>query len=301
MLNLVPIINLIGTIYFMTTQEFISLALKEDVVDPKGIIPTGDHSTLSTIPADRKRKARCLIKQNGVLAGIELAKEIFKQVDASLKFIENGFADGDTVKVGDEVFYVEGSARSILTAERLVLNFMQRMSGIATLTKKYVDEVEGTGVKVLDTRKTTPNLRYFEKWAVKIGGAYNHRFGLYDMIMIKDNHIDYAGGIVEAIDAANNYLKEKGFKVPIEIETRSVEDVKTVLKHGGVQRVMLDNFTVAQVKEAVALIGNKVETEVSGGITLKTIRKYAEAKPDYISVGALTHSYTSLDISLKAI
>lgn len=284
----------------MTTQEFITLALKEDVEDPNGLIPTGDHTTLSTIAANKQKKARCLIKQDGVVAGIVLAKEIFKQVDSQLQFVQNGFKDGDTVQADNEVFYVEGSARSILTAERLVLNFMQRMSGIATLTRAYVDAVKGTGVKVLDTRKTTPNLRYFEKWAVKIGGAYNHRFGLYDMIMIKDNHIDYAGGIVQAIDAANNYLKDKNFVVPIEIETRNIEDVKTVLQHGGVQRIMLDNFSVEQVKEAVAVIGNKVETEVSGGITLQTIKKYAEAKPNFISVGALTHSYTSLDISLKA-
>lgn len=301
MLNLVPIIKLIGTFYYMNTQEFIALALKEDVTDPSGLIPAGDHTTLATIPASERKKARCLVKQDGVIAGLELAKEIFKQVDSSLQYIENGFVDGNEVKAGDVVFFVEGSARSILTAERLVLNFMQRMSGIATLTREYVNEVKGTGVKVLDTRKTTPNLRYFEKWAVKIGGAYNHRFGLYDMIMIKDNHVDYAGGIEKAIDATKNYLKENGFSIPIEIETRNLEDVKKVLKHVGVQRIMLDNFSVEQVKEAVELIDKKVETEVSGGITIKTIRKYADAGPDFISVGALTHSYTSLDISLKAI
>jgi len=284
----------------MTTQQFIQLAIQEDLQDPSGKIPYGDHSSLSTIPSGIKRKARALIKQDGIIAGIELSKAIFHQIDPNLTFIENGFSDGDTISVGDEIFYVEGDAQSILQAERLVLNMMQRMSGIATLSRQFVEKVKGTGVKVLDTRKTTPNLRYFEKWAVKIGGAENHRFGLYDMIMIKDNHVDYAGGIEKAIDAANSYLIKNNFRIPIEIETRSLNDVKKVLKHGGVQRIMLDNFSVAQVKEAVTLIDGKVETEVSGGININTIRAYAEAKPDFISVGALTHSYTSLDISLKA-
>lgn len=285
----------------MSVEEFIKLAIEEDLQDPRQVIPYGDHSTLSTIQASAIKKARALIKQDGVVAGITLAKEIFHQVDSQLKFIENGFSDGDEVKYGDEVFFVEGSARSILTAERLALNFMQRMSGIASLTRSFVKEVEGTGVKLLDTRKTTPNLRYFEKWAVKIGGAENHRFGLYDMIMIKDNHVDYAGGLVKAIDAANNYLEIKGFVVPIEIETRSLAEVKIVLAHGGVQRIMLDNFSVEEVKEAISFIDRRVEVEVSGGINLNTIRAYAEAKPDFISVGAFTHSYTSLDISLKAL
>lgn len=284
----------------MTVDQFIDLAIQEDLQDPEHIIPFGDHTTLSTIDKSVKQKGRALIKQDGVIAGIELSKQIFKKIDADLNFIENGFKDGDPIKYGDEIFYVEGNAQSILMGERLSLNFMQRMSGIATLTRQFVNEVEGTGVTVLDTRKTTPNLRYFEKWAVKIGGAQNHRFGLYDMIMIKDNHIDYAGGIEKAIDAANSYLNKNEFRVPIEIEMRSLDDVFRVLKHGGVQRMMLDNFSVEQVKEAVALIDGKVETEVSGGITLETIRAYAEAKPDYISVGALTHSFTSLDISLKA-
>lgn len=284
----------------MTTEQYIDLAIQEDLLDPKGIIPFGDHSSLSTIPKGETKKARALIKQDGIIAGIELSKQIFNKIDPKLKFIENGFKDGDTIKYGDEIFYIEGEAQNILTGERLALNFMQRMSGIATLTRQFVDEVQGTGVKVLDTRKTTPNLRFFEKWAVKIGGAENHRFGLYDMIMIKDNHVDYAGGIEKAIDAANNYLQTNNFAVPIEIETRSLADVKRVLKHGGVQRLMLDNFSVEQVKEAVSYIDGRLETEVSGGITLKTIRAYAEAKPDFISVGALTHSYTSLDISLKA-
>ena len=284
----------------MTVDQFIDLAIQEDLQDPKGLIPYGDHTTLSTIDKAIMQKGRALIKQDGIIAGIALSKQIFNKIDPNLKFIENGFKDGDVIKYGDEIFYVEGNARSILMGERLSLNFMQRMSGIATLTRQFVDEVAGTGVKVLDTRKTTPNLRYFEKWAVKIGGAENHRFGLYDMIMIKDNHVDYAGGLEKAIDAANNYLQKHNFIVPIEIETRSLDDVKRVIAHGGVQRMMLDNFSVPQVREAVAFVAGRIETEVSGGINLQTIRAYAEAKPDYISVGALTHSYTSLDISLKA-
>lgn len=285
----------------MTTDEFIDLALQEDLQDPKHQIPFGDHSTLATVIAGSKQRARALIKQNGIIAGIALAQEIFKKIDPKLKFEKNGFEDGDQVQYGDEIFYLEGNPQSILTGERLALNFMQRMSGIASLSRQYVDAVAGTGVKVLDTRKTTPNLRYFEKWAVKIGGAENHRFGLYDMMMIKDNHVDFAGGIEKAIDAANAYLKKNNFTVPIEIETRSLADVQRVIKHGGVQRLMLDNFTVKQVYEAVEWVDKRVETEVSGGINLQTIRAYAEAQPDFISVGALTHSYTSLDISLKAL
>ena len=285
----------------MTIDEFIELALQEDLQDPKGKIPCGDHSTLSTVNPQSSQRARALIKEDGVIAGIELAKRIFNQIDPGLRFEETPFKDGDAVKVGDEVFYLEGNPQSILTGERLALNFMQRMSGVATLSRAYVDAVKGTGVRILDTRKTTPNLRYFEKWAVKIGGAENHRFGLYDMIMIKDNHIDFAGGIEKAIDAANTYLAKNNFKVPIEIETRSLHDVDRVLKHGGVQRIMLDNFLVSEVHEAVQRINKSVEVEVSGGINLQTIRAYAEARPDFISVGALTHSYTSLDISLKAI
>ncbi|MGB1248749.1 MAG: carboxylating nicotinate-nucleotide diphosphorylase [Chitinophagales bacterium] len=283
----------------MTKEEFIQAALNEDFQDPNGNIPFGDHATLSTIPIDAQNSAYAIAKEAGVVAGIDLAKEIFAQVDANLEFSPLK-KDGDEVAVAELIFTIKGSARSILMAERLVLNFMQRMSGIATMSNRFSKEVGGTGVRVLDTRKTTPNLRYFEKWAVQIGGCYNHRFGLYDMIMIKDNHIDFCGGIEKAIDAANTYLEEKGFRVPIEIETRSISDVKRVLKHGGVERVMLDNFAVEQVQEALKIIDGEVETEVSGGINLKTIRAYAECRPDFISVGALTHSYTSLDISLKA-
>ena len=284
----------------MTVDEFIDLALQEDLQDPKMVIPYGDHTSRATVKSGITQKARALIKQNGVIAGIALAKQIFQKIDPSLNFQENGFQDGDKVNDGDEVFYLEGSSKSMLTGERLALNFMQRMSGIATLSREYVNAVDGTGVKILDTRKTTPNLRYFEKWAVKIGGAENHRFGLYDMIMIKDNHVDFAGGIEKAIDAANNYLEAHNFTVPIEIETRSFEDVQRVINHGGVQRIMLDNFTVNQAFDAIDFIAKRVETEISGGINLDTIRAYAEAQPDFISVGALTHSYTSLDISLKA-
>ncbi len=284
----------------MTVDEFIDLALQEDLQDPKMVIPYGDHTSRATVKSGITQKARALIKQNGVIAGIALAKQIFQKIDPSLNFQENGFQDGDKVNDGDEVFYLEGSSKSMLTGERLALNFMQRMSGIATLSREYVNAVDGTGVKILDTRKTTPNLRYFEKWAVKIGGAENHRFGLYDMIMIKDNHVDFAGGIEKAIDAANNYLEAHNFTVPIEIETRSFDDVQRVINHGGVQRIMLDNFTVNQAFDAIDFIAKRVETEISGGINLDTIRAYAEAQPDFISVGALTHSYTSLDISLKA-
>ena len=284
----------------MTVDEFIDLALQEDLQDPKMVIPYGDHTSRATVKSGITQKARALIKQNGVIAGIALAKQIFQKIDPSLNFQENGFQDGDKVNDGDEVFYLEGSSKSMLTGERLALNFMQRMSGIATLSREYVNAVDGTGVKILDTRKTTPNLRYFEKWAVKIGGAENHRFGLYDMIMIKDNHVDFAGGIEKAIDVANNYLEAHNFSVPIEIETRSFDDVQRVINHGGVQRIMLDNFTVNQAFDAIDFIAKRVETEISGGINLNTIRAYAEAQPDFISVGALTHSYTSLDISLKA-
>lgn len=283
----------------MDIHKFIEAALREDLDDYNGHIPTGDHATLSTISENAQNSAYAVAKESGVVAGVEIAKLIFKQVDASIEF-QQLIQDGEVVNPGDIILKVKGSARCILTAERTALNFMQRMSGIATMTQKFVRAVEGTGVKILDTRKTTPNLRYFEKLAVKTGGGENHRFGLYDMIMIKDNHIDFCGGIEAAISAANEYLKAKNFSIPIEIETRNIDDVKKVLKIGGVQRMMLDNFSVEKVKEAVKLIEQKYETEVSGGINLETIRAYAEAGPDFISVGALTHSYKSLDISLKA-
>lgn len=285
----------------MTIDQFIDFAILEDTQDPNFVIPKGDHTSLSTISPNQEQKARALIKEDGVIAGIELSERIFNKIDPSVQFIKTDFRDGDKVNVGDEIFYVEGKTQSILLAERLSLNFMQRMSGIASLTRQYVDAVKGTGVTILDTRKTSPNLRQFEKWAVKIGGAQNHRFGLYDMIMIKDNHIDFAGGIENAIQSANDYLTKHRFTIPIEIETRNLTDVKRVLDYGKVQRIMLDNFSVEQVYEAVEYINKAVEVEVSGGINLTTVAKYAAAKPDFISVGALTHSYTSMDISLKAL
>lgn len=275
------------------TAELIELALKEDIGD-------GDHSALSTIPADARGAARLLIKADGVLAGMDLARSIVQRFDPELNlrpFLE----DGARVNVGDVAFTLMGPARSILTIERLVLNFMQRMSGIATLTHRYVEAVEGTGCRVLDTRKTTPGMRALEKWAVRIGGGHNHRNGLYDMIMIKDNHADFAGGIPQAIAAAHAYLTMKGMDLPIEVETRNMKEVEQVLVTGGVDRIMLDNFTPEQLKVAVDRIGGRYETEASGGINLSTIRSYAVTGVDMISVGALTHSVPSLDLSLKAL
>jgi nicotinate-nucleotide pyrophosphorylase (carboxylating) len=275
------------------TAELIELALKEDIGD-------GDHSALSTIPADARGAARLLIKADGVLAGMDLARSIVQRFDPELNlrpFLE----DGARVNVGDVAFTLMGPARSILTIERSVLNFMQRMSGIATLTHRYVEAVEGTGCRVLDTRKTTPGMRALEKWAVRIGGGHNHRNGLYDMIMIKDNHADFAGGIPQAIAAAHAYLTMKGMDLPIEVETRNMKEVEQVLVTGGVDRIMLDNFTPEQLKVAVDRIAGRYETEASGGINLSTIRSYAVTGVDMISVGALTHSVPSLDLSLKAL
>ena len=286
--------------YHFNLKKFIQQALLEDVGD-------GDHSSLSCIPINTKSKAKLLVKENGIIAGVELAQYIFKQIDTKIK-IKNFIRDGSIVKYGDIVFTVEGSAQSILKAERLVLNCMQRMSGIATYTNKLVQLCSGTKTKILDTRKTTPNLRGLEKWAVVIGGGVNHRIGLYDMIMLKDNHIDYAGGIQKAIESANDYLKKKilptrkaGKKLKIEIETRSIAEVKQVLATGKINRIMLDNFSISDTKKAVALIKGKYEIESSGGITEKTIRSYAMCGVDFISVGALTHSVKSIDLSLKAI
>ncbi len=279
------------TIFDIT--QFIQLAIAEDIGD-------GDHSSLSCIPENAQKKAHLLVKDPGVLAGMEVAQQVFKQVDHDLKMVAF-LKDGDLVKPRDIAFTIEGSARSILQAERLVLNLMQRMSGIATRTAGVVKLLEGTTTRVLDTRKTTPNLRYFEKAAVRIGGGVNHRFGLYDMIMLKDNHIDYAGGIPQAMDRVRTYLKETGRSLPVEVETRDMDEVKQALSEGGVTRIMMDNFTPEQVKDAVEFINGKVETEASGGITPETIRPYAEAGVDFVSMGALTHSFKSLDLSLKAI
>lgn len=281
--------------YYITDQflhEFITTALAEDVGD-------GDHSTLAAIPYSAKSKARLLVKQKGVLAGVELAKLIFKHFDPTLA-VTGILKDGDTVAKGDVAFIVEGSSRSILTCERLVLNCMQRMSAIATLTHHLAGLIKGTNASLLDTRKTTPNFRLPEKWAVLIGGGLNHRIGLYDMIMLKDNHIDMAGGIEKAIIQTKEYLRATKKNLQIEIETRNLEEVKEVIRVGGVDIIMLDNMSAEDMKKAVILIDGKYKTEASGGITEETIRKVAESGVDFISAGALTHSVKSMDLSLKA-
>jgi nicotinate-nucleotide pyrophosphorylase (carboxylating) len=274
-------------------DQFITSSLNEDEGD-------GDHTSLATIPAETTGKAKLLVKDSGILAGVELAAEIFKIVDDQLK-LSVYLQDGAKIKYGDIAFEVEGSAQSILKAERLVLNCMQHMSGIATRTREIVDVLKGTNTKVLDTRKTTPGMRYLEKWAVRIGGGVNHRFGLYDMILIKDNHVDYAGGISEAIEGAKNYLAANHKKLAIEIEVRNIEEVDEVLQNGGVDRILLDNFNFSDLRDAVDMIEGKFITEASGGITIDNVREYAECGVDYVSIGALTHSVKSLDLSLKAV
>lgn len=281
-------------------DKIIDNAIKEDITDPFQIIPTGDHSALACIPTTQNGSARLLVKANGILAGVELAKMICHQIDAGIQF-EEMLKDGAEIKNGDIAFVLHGKSIKILQAERLILNFMQRMSGIATNTKKYCNAVAGTGVKILDTRKTTPGLRIIEKWAVNIGGGNNHRFGLYDMIMLKDNHIDFCGGITPAVKKVTDYLNNNNLSLRVEVEARTLNDVKEILSIEGVDRVMFDNFSIENVYKGVEMVNNKIETEVSGGITLDTIAEYAAAKPDFISVGALTHSSTSLDLSLKAI
>lgn len=273
-------------------HQFIAAAFAEDIGD-------GDHSTLASIPASAKSKARLLIKQDGIIAGVELAGLIFKHFDAAL-VITIHIQDGNPVKKGDIAFIVEGSSRSILTCERLVLNCMQRMSAIATLTHYLAGLIKGTKAQLLDTRKTTPNFRLLEKWAVLIGGGANHRIGLYDMIMLKDNHVDMAGGIEKAIIQTKEYLRATKKNLRIELETRNLEEVKEVMRVGGVDVIMLDNMSVEDMKKAVALIAGKCKTEASGGITEETIRGVAESGVDFISVGALTHSVKSMDLSLKA-
>jgi nicotinate-nucleotide pyrophosphorylase (carboxylating) len=276
----------------MDLDQYILLSLQEDV-------GPGDFSSLSCIPVNANSKANLIIKDKGILAGIELAERIFKTVDASLQI--NIFKkDGQQIDKGDVAFTVEGNVLAILKSERLVLNCMQRMSGIASTTYLYAEQVKHTKAKILDTRKTTPLNRYIEKWAVRIGGGHNHRFGLYDMIMIKDNHVDYAGGIKQAIESANSFRKNRNLNIPIEIETRNLNEVEQVLNTGGVERIMLDNFQTPLLKEAVALISGRIETEASGGILLQNVKDYAETGVDYISVGALTHSFKSMDMSLKA-
>ena len=273
-------------------DKLIDLSFAEDIGD-------GDHTTLCCIPEDAMGKSHLLIKEDGILAGVEVAKKVFARFDDTMK-VEVLIQDGVHVKKGDIAMVVTGKVRSLLQTERLMLNIMQRMSGIATMTNKYVEKLKGTKTHVLDTRKTTPGMRMLEKQAVKIGGGMNHRIGLFDMILLKDNHVDFAGGITNAIDRCHKYLEEKGLKLKIAIEVRNFDELQQVIDHGGVDRIMLDNFSVADTKKAVQIIAGRFETESSGGITFDTIRQYAECGVDFISVGALTHSVKGLDMSFKA-
>ncbi len=273
-------------------DRLIDLSFAEDIGD-------GDHTTLCCIPEDAEGKSRLLIKEDGILAGVEVAKKVFSRFDNTLK-VEVLIQDGTPVKKGDVAMIVTGKVRSLLQTERLMLNIMQRMSGIATMTNKYVKRLEGTHTHILDTRKTTPGMRMLEKQAVKIGGGVNHRIGLFDMILLKDNHVDFAGGIKNAIERCHQYLKEKSLELKIEIEVRNFEELQQVLECGGVDRIMLDNFSVENTRKAVEMINGRFETESSGGLTFDTIRQYAECGVDYISVGALTHSVKGLDMSFKA-
>ena len=277
----------------MNFNEFIKTALEEDVRD-------GDHSTLACIPKEEMGKAVLKVKEEGIIAGIEIAKQIFHYIEPESEFIQL-LQDGDQVIYGQIAFEVKASVHTILKVERLVLNIMQRMSGIATLTNAFVEKIKNYPTKILDTRKTTPNFRWFEKRAVVIGGGMNHRFGLYDMIMLKDNHIDYCGGIEKAIDKTNEYLKANQLNLKIEVETRSIDDVKRVIAHGGVDRIMLDNFKPKDIVDALVLINKQFETEASGGITLDTIADFAATGVDFISAGAIIHHAVSMDLSLKAV
>jgi len=273
-------------------RDFIARSLAEDLGD-------GDHSSLACIPGDLKGQARLIVKQNGLIAGVRVAREVFSIIDPKIDF-SLFLEDGTTVKPGDIAFHISGNIHSILKSERLVLNIMQRMSGIATSTNEYVTRLKGLKTKILDTRKTSPGIRFLEKEAVRIGGALNHRMGLYDMIMLKDNHIDYAGGIESAVKSTAEYLRNNKLNIKVEIEARSINDIERIITAGGVDRIMLDNFNLENTRTAVELIKGRYETESSGGITLETIRSYAECGVDYISVGALTHHIKSLDMSLKA-
>lgn len=287
-------INMISKEQFQQELDIIiKNAIREDVGD-------GDHSSLACIPKEAKGKAKLLVKDEGIIAGVEFAKMVFNYIDESLK-VETLIEDGAKVSFGDIVFYVEGSSQSILKAERLVLNAMQRMSAIATKTRLFADLLKGTKTKILDTRKTTPGIRALEKWAVKIGGGENHRFALYDMIMLKDNHIDFAGGITKAVNKTKQYLKDTNKDLKIIVEARNLKEVETILQSEGVYRILLDNFNYDNTRKAVEIIGNKCLTESSGGITEETARKYAECGVDYISSGALTHSVYNMDLSLKAV
>jgi nicotinate-nucleotide pyrophosphorylase (carboxylating) len=276
----------------LLTDEIIDLAIREDVGE-------GDHTSLACIPRGAAGRMRLLVKQAGVIAGVEVAERIFRKLDGSVA-VERLIADGARVKPGDVVFYVTGKVTSLLQAERLALNFMQRLSGIATQTAIYAAALDGLKAKVIDTRKTTPGMRVLEKMAVALGGGSNHRMGLHDMILIKDNHVDFSGGVEQAIKNVRAYLKKTGLALPVEVEVRSLADVEKVLALGGVDRIMLDNFSLQNTKAAVARIGGRYEVEASGGITLATLRQYAECGVDYISAGALTHQIKSLDLSLKA-
>ncbi len=273
-------------------DRLIDLAFAEDIGD-------GDHTTLCCIPEDATGKSHLLIKEDGILAGVEVARRVFARFDPALR-VEVLMGDGSKVKKGDIAMIVSGKIRSLLQTERLMLNIMQRMSGIATATARYVELLKGTRTRILDTRKTTPGMRMLEKQAVKIGGGVNHRIGLFDMILLKDNHVDFAGGISNAIDRCHEYLKAKSLDLKIEIEVRNFDELRQVIAHGGVDRIMLDNFSVEDTREAVGMIAGRYETESSGGITFETIRSYAECGVDYISVGALTHSVKCLDMSFKA-
>ncbi|HQB36292.1 MAG TPA: carboxylating nicotinate-nucleotide diphosphorylase [Bacteroidales bacterium] len=274
-------------------KEFIQRSVREDLGD-------GDHTSLACVPWDATGKAELLIKEEGILAGINVAKEVFAAIDSDLK-CQYFFEDGSKIKPGDVVLSVQGRQQSILKSERLVLNIMQRMSGIATSTRQYVDRLSGLKTKILDTRKTTPGLRFLEKEAVKIGGGLNHRMGLFDMIMLKDNHIYYAGGIEKAIQKTNEYLRKNNKELKIEIEASNLEDVRRIIAVGGINRIMLDNFNIDDTRSAIKLIDGRYETESSGKITLETVRSYAECGVDFISVGALTHHLQSLDMSLNAV
>lgn len=274
------------------TNSLIDLSFAEDIGD-------GDHTTLCCIPEDAMGKSNLLIKENGILAGVKVAKEVFHRFDPDMR-VEVLMDDGSKVKKGDIAMVVTGRVRSLLQTERLMLNIMQRMSGIATMTNRYVERIAGTNTRILDTRKTTPGMRMLEKQAVKIGGGCNHRIGLFDMILLKDNHVDFSGGIANAINRCHEYLKTNGLDLKIEIEVRNFDELKQVMDCGGVNRIMLDNFSVADTKKAVEMIGGRYETESSGGITFDTIRDYAECNVDFISVGALTHSVKGLDMSFKA-
>lgn len=274
-------------------ELIIKNAIREDVGD-------GDHSSLACIPENARGKAKLLVKDKGILAGVDFAEQVFKYLDPSIRF-KKEISDGTYVKFGDIAFYVEGSSQTILKAERTILNAMQRMSAIATKTSEFVKKLEGTKTKILDTRKTTPGIRALEKWAVKIGGGENHRFALYDMIMLKDNHIDFAGGITKAIEKTKEYLKNNSLDLKIIVEARDLDEISEILESDGIHRILIDNFSFSDTRKAVELINGKCQTEASGGITLETARSYAECGVDFISSGALTHSVYNLDLSLKAV